>query len=316
VGYDPSHDEKSREIMGRIAVRESLFCALLLSMSCSKQHPIEIHGHRGIRGHMPENTMSGMLYAQQLGVPTLEMDVVISADGEVLLSHEPWLNPIICLDPDGNHILQDSGKFWNLYKMPYEDIAKCDCGSLKHPDFPEQKRRPTKKPLLREILTTLEAVTRERFLAPLHYNIEIKSNPETDDLFHPKPEEYVETVLRVVYDAGVANRTIIQSFDWRILLETKILAPDIQTSFLVERPSEGFVLDYKALGFNPNIYSPYYKTVTEEMVSHCNAAGMKLIPWTVNQPEDMRRLIKLGVDGIITDYPDRLFLVLGLATSY
>jgi glycerophosphoryl diester phosphodiesterase len=293
--------------------RNALFIVSLGIIGCSRSVPIEIHGHRGCRGLMPENSMAAMLHALEIGVPTLEMDVVISADGQVLLSYEPWLNPTICLNPQGDTIPQDSGQYWNLYKMPYDEIALCDCGSLKHPDFPEQKRRTVHKPLLREIFNTLEKTANERFLAPSFYSIELKSDPETDGIFHPDPEVFVELVLQEVFDAGVADRTIIQSFDWRILLETKILAPNIAISFLVENPNPEFAMDYRALGFTPNVYSPNYKSVTPEMVAHCREQGMKLIPWTVNNQEDMRRLIQMGVDGIITDYPNRLFLVLGLA---
>ena len=140
----------------------------------------EIHGHRGCRGLRPENTLPAFLHALALGVDVIELDVVVSADNQVLVSHEPWLNPEICLGPSGQRIGGDATREFNLYHMLYADIRRCDCGQLRHPDFPEQLAMPAHKPLLSEVLMSLEAAAQQLGRTPVCYSIEIKSSPEGD----------------------------------------------------------------------------------------------------------------------------------------
>jgi glycerophosphoryl diester phosphodiesterase len=288
------------------------FGFLSLAAACSAPEGIEIHGHRGCRGYLPENSLEGFVFALRSGVPVLEMDVVISGDGAVVVSHEPWLNSTICLDQMGLPIPDSLAKAFNLFQMPYETIAQCDCGSLGHPDFPNQRPMKAPKPLLHDVIAHLEALCEKDYLAHPTYSIELKSTPETDGVFHPNPAVFVEKVLRVIAKNGVRERVVIQSFDPRILKALRKQNPRIKTSYLTEDPGDSPEKAMATLGFKPTIYSPYYKHVNPDMVTACNALGVKLIPWTINDPNTMQELMAMGVNGIITDVPLQLFEILNI----
>lgn len=270
---------------------------------------IDIQGHRGCRGLMPENSIAGFMKALDIGVTTLELDVVMSRDSQVLVSHEPWLSSVICKSPTGEDIAEGSERDWNLYQMNYDEIAVCDCGQRRHPRFPDQQLSFSAKPLLSEVIDTVEAYLAANKLPPVSYNIETKSVPSRDGIFHPKPTEFVQHLLEVIREKNVEDRVLIQSFDPRTLQETRKLDPDFRLVLLVEGEMPGEER-LEELGFIPDVYSPEFVLVTDSLRKWTEEKGMKLIPWTVNEPVDMKRLIALGVDGIITDYPDRLVQVL------
>lgn len=261
----------------------------------------DLQGHRGARGLFPENSIEGFLGALDLQVNTLELDVVISADGQVVVSHEPWIDHLICMDVNERPVPE--GKALNIFKMPYSEVTNYNCGSLPHPNFPQQTKIPTFKPLLSEVILESEKFVREVGREPVWYNIEVKSTPDGDGIFHPAPKEFVALVLDVVQKGGIADRTVIQSFDPRALREVKAAQPSIPVAYLISQTG-GFEKDLETLGFTPEILSPYYRLVDEQMVENCHANGIRIIPWTVNEEEEMIQLLKLGVDGLITDYPD------------
>ncbi len=263
---------------------------------------IDIQGHRGARGYYPENTIQGMLMAMDMGVTTLEMDVVITADKQVIVSHEPWLSATICLDSSGQE-LADAPDWYNIYRMSYAEVQQYDCGSKPHPRFPLQQSAPEQKPLLQDLLTATEAYATAKQLPPPRYNIEIKSKPEGDDLYHPVPAEFARLVLRIIDEMGLIRRTCIQSFDMRPLEYVRLYAPAIRIAQLVEE-QQPFSTYEKMLSFTPQVFSPNYALVTPDMVAWCHRRGMQLIPWTVNDTAAIRQLIEMGVDGIITDFPD------------
>lgn len=261
----------------------------------------DLQGHRGARGLYPENSIEGFLAAVELQVNTLEMDVVISKDKKVVVSHEPWISPIICWGLNDKPLPE--GKNLNIYKMTYGEVTNYNCGSQPHPDFPLQARLSTFKPLLSEVLTEVEASTAALEVEPVSYNIEIKSTPEGDNIYHPEPKEFCELVLEQVKAGGIKERTTIQSFDVRALQAMKQLDSSIPVALLISE-TDGFEKDLEKLGFTPDIYSPNYHLVNENLIRSCHENGIKIIPWTVNEEEDMVHLLELGVDGIITDYPD------------
>ena len=264
----------------------------------------DLQGHRGARGLAPENTIPAFRRALEIGVTTLEMDVAIAGDGTVVVSHEPWMHPEKCLAPDGAPI--GDGTRHNLYEMSYEDVAAYDCGSLTLDDFPEQESQSTPKPRLRDVIQMAEAYVTEHDRPPIFYNVEIKSRPEWDGTYHPDPAAFVERVLAVVTDAGVAPRTTIQSFDPRSLEAVHRQTAPVRTALLVGwAGDDGVGENLDALSFVPDIYSPQARLVDEELVEAVRERGLQLIPWTVNDLDDMQRLLRLGVDGLITDYPDR-----------
>lgn len=262
----------------------------------------DLQGHRGARGLFPENSIEGFLAALDLQVNTLEMDVVITADGQVVVSHEPWIDHLICWDLDDRPVAE--GKALNIFRLPYSEVSNYNCGSQPHPNFPQQTKIPTFKPLLSEVIEQAERfIVETEELTPVWYNIEVKSTLETDNEFHPEPKEFVALVLDVVRKGGIADRTIIQSFDVRALRELKAAAPAIPVALLLAE-TEGFEKDLEKLGFTPEIYSPYYRLVDERMIENCHANGIRIVPWTVNDEDEMVNLLEMGVDGIITDYPD------------
>ncbi len=269
----------------------------------------DVQGHRGCRGLLPENSLAAFLHAVDLGVTTLELDVVISRDSQVLVSHEPWLSSTICRSPDGAEIASGSEAQWNMFDMDYKTIRACDCGSRPHPSFPDQQLQHSFKPLLSEVIEAVEAHIKAHKLPRIHYNIETKCSPEGDNLFHPAPEAFTSLLLAVIENQRVAERCLIQSFDPRTLRIARELAPDMKLVLLVEGDDD-FITRTNDLGFLPDVYSPSFDLVSLDMRTWTSDQGIKLIPWTVNEVDDMKQMIELGVDGIITDYPDRLIELL------
>lgn len=264
-------------------------------------------GHRGCRGLMPENTLPAFKKAIELGVTTLEMDAVISKDKKVVLSHEPFFNHEITTQPDGAFINGNEERSFNIYEMTYSQIKQFDVGSKPHPRFPKQQKIKIHKPLLADVIDFAEAYTRELSLPPVQYNIETKSLPETDEVFHPKPAEFVDLLMEVINKKKIEQRVIIQSFDIRTLQYLHSKYPLIRTSYLFEPPSDRSLAQQIAeLGFIPTIYSPDHTIVTPLLVEECKQMGMQLIPWTVNDIKTMQELKQMGVDGLISDYPDLL----------
>jgi len=271
--------------------------------------PFDIEGHRGCRGLMPENTIPAFIEAVRLGANTLEMDIVVSSDGKLVVSHDPVMNDVICTKPDGNPVANDEAYKLKIYEMPYSEIKKYDVGMRGNPKFPDQKKMAVYKPLLKDVIDTVEKYVKAHKLKPVWYNIETKSTKDGDDVFHPKPAKFAQMLYEVIADKKVAKRCIIQSFDVRTLQEVKKIDPLISTAMLIG-DIEGFDKNIKELGFPPTIYSPEQMLVTKKLVEKCHALNIKVIPWTVNEEKAMLKLKNMGVDGLITDYPDRAIKVL------
>ena len=294
-----------------------LFCCMLVMSFMTTENAdrsqgnvqaaFDLQGHRGCRGLMPENTVQAMIMALDLGVTTLEMDVVISNDKKVVVSHEPWFDHNVTTKPDGNFINEGEDMQYNIYKMNYEEIAKYDVGMKPYARFPKQQRMKAIKPLLADLLDSVaESMMTRRRPFP-YFNIETKSLPAGDDRFHPKPAEFVDLLMAVIKEKNVEERVIIQSFDLRTLQYLHEKYPSIKTSLLIEdSDEEDLEGQLKKLGFTPDIYSPNHTLVDATMVKQCREKGMKIIPWTVNDAKQLKKLKKLGVDGVITDYPDTI----------
>lgn len=274
-----------------------------LSLTAFAQQKFDVQGHRGARGIMPENTIEAMIKGLQLGVTTLEMDIVISKDKQAVVSQEPYFNYEFSLTPDGKEILFKDEKKNNIYQMDYAEVRKFDVGSKIHPRFPGQQKIKTYKPLLGELIDSVEAYVKVNKLAKPDYNIETKLIRKGDGEFQPSPEEYVEIIMAIVKQKKLEKRVIIQSFDMRSLQYLHQKYPKMRTSLGIDE-KEDFENNIKDLGFNPTIYSPYSVLVGKGLVDKCHAAGIKIIPWTVNSIKDLKYLMSLGVDGVITDYPN------------
>ena len=275
-----------------------------MKINGSGKKAVSIEGHRGARGYLPENTIPSFKLALEQGADTLEMDVVITRDRKVLLSHEPWFSAAISTGPDGKRIAKEKELDHNIFKLTYAETLGYDVGSLGNPAFPEQKAMPASKPLLADVFAAIEAFAKEKAIAPPKYNIEIKSTVKGDGTFHPAPDEFAELVVKEIARAGLTGRSIIQSFDVRPLQHINKNFPAIRVALLIggeEDPTGKLSL----LGFTPTTLSPHFSLVNEKLVELCREKGMKLVPWTVNKIEDLERMSKFDLDGIITDYPDR-----------
>ena len=266
-------------------------------------HLFDLQAHRGGRGLWPENSLYGFMHATDMPVTTLEMDVVVSADHHVVVSHDPYIDPEFCLDTTGKE-LEDTVY---LYQLTYEEISRYDCGSKPHPRFPNQKKTSVSKPLLKDVIGKTGSRAAEINRPPLLYNIEIKSTVEDEaaGLQPPTPEAFVKIVMDTLKPLLPYNRYSIQSFDTRILSALEKYDPGIRKVYLVE---DTILLPgtFDNLDFHPVIVSPDYHLLTPELVKIYRDKGFLVIPWTVNEKRDMKMIIGWGVDGIISDYPDSL----------
>lgn len=261
-------------------------------------------GHRGTRGLMPENTIVAMQKAVDLGVNTVEMDVVISGDRKVVISHDLYFNPDITTNPDGSYIDKKEAQNYLLYNMSYDSIKKYDVGLKPYKSFPEQQKIAAFKPLLSDLLDETDAYAARQGKTVM-YNIEIKSDPKYDGIQQPPIEETVDLVMEVVRSKKIDGRYYLQSFDFRPLQILHKKYPTVVTAVLIGG-NEKRTLDEQIenLGYTPEMYSPNYTLVTAELVAECHKKGMKIIPWTINTVDGMKKMKALGVDGIITDYPN------------
>ena len=288
-----------------------LLVLVLSACTASRQNKISMQAkifdkqaHRGGRGLMPENTIPAMLNAIDLDVTTLEMDTHISKDKQVLISHDPYFNENFTTTPEGNYLTKAEAVKRLLYTMPYDSIKKYDVGLKPYADFPRQKKIAVAKPLLADLLDATEAYARQKGKA-MFYNIEIKSKPAGDGKKHPPVDEYVDLVMNVIKQKHVESRVTIQSFDVRALQAVHKKYPTTITSLLIEGNDKRSLSEQiNELGFTPSVYSPNYALVTPDLIKQCHEQNITVIPWTVNSLEEIKRLKQIGVDGVISDYPD------------
>jgi glycerophosphoryl diester phosphodiesterase len=281
---------------------------LIIFCTTMPAQKIDIQGHRGCRGLMPENSLEGFIEALKQGVSTLELDLCISADGQVVVSHEPYMSSLYCSHPNGQAVSKEEEKDLNLYKMSYAKIKKFDTGSRGNGRFASQQKIKTYKPLLSEVFKKIEQYLKTNKIAAVNYNIEIKSAPEDYGIYQPAVGQFSNLVYKVIQDHKLSQRVNIQSFDFAVLKYWKqqTLAKKyvkIPLAALVEEPNQMNVV--QLLGFTPEIFSPNYQLIDAAMVKKYQKDGMKVIPWTVNEPADLLQIYQMGVDGIITDYPNR-----------
>lgn len=261
-------------------------------------------GHRGARGLMPENTIPSMQKAIDFDVNTVEVDVVISKDRKVVISHDIYFHPDISTTPEGQIMTQKEAEERLLYNMNYDSIRKYDVGLKPHKDFPQQQKIAAHKPLLAELIDATNAYASSKGKNVI-YNIELKANAAWEGTKQPPVEELVDLTMQVVKEKRLEDRCYLQSFDFRAMQVIHRKYPYMTTAILIGG-GEKRTLDQQleALGYTPEMYSPSYTLVTAALVEECHKKGMKIIPWTVNTIEEMKRLKQLGVDGIITDYPN------------
>jgi glycerophosphoryl diester phosphodiesterase len=269
--------------------------AFLLAMTmAAPAFALDIQGHRGARGHLPENTLAGFERALQLGATTLELDVGVTRDGVVVVHHDRALNPDIARGPDGAWIAAPAPLIKDL---SFEELQRFDVGRLR-PGSDYARRFPQQQALDGARIPRLAEV----LALPARLNIETKLSAQAPHETLP-PEPFARAVIAEVRKAGAAGRTTIQSFDWRTLKVVEREAPGIATAYLTGRDDAEPQRVHAAGG---RVWSPDFTTLTPQKLAAARALGLKLIPWTVNEPADIARVLAMRVDAIISDYPDRV----------
>lgn len=277
-------------------------CQCATKSTTPQKHIVEVQGHRGDRGNFPENTIPAFLSAVKKGVAVIELDVVISKDQKVVVSHETFMSAQYMSDYDGNPISKEKEHSYNLYEMTYDSIKKFDSGSRGNAGFPSQQKIKTYKPLLSEVIDSVEQYIKINNLKPIRYNIEIKSEKADYGIRQPQPDVFSAMVMKIIQDKGIEKRMNIQSFDPELL---NVLHKKYSKTIIAFLVGEGNLTENLAkLDFVPQIYSPNYKLLDKKQVGALRTLKMKIIPWTVNEDADIDRILALHVDGIITDYPE------------
>jgi glycerophosphoryl diester phosphodiesterase len=295
-----------------------------------KASTFDIEAHRGGRALFPENTLASFANALSMGVSTLELDLGVTRDGVIVVSHERGLNPDLARGADGNYVAAPGIPFvkLSLAEVKQFDVGQIRPGSTYAAQFPDQHAvQGTKIPTLKELID----LVRRSGNKDVRLNIETKIDPNHPDE-SPAPDRFVALLLELLRAENFEDRVMVQSFDWRTLQLVQKLASKVPTVYLtLQVGREPTVFPEKAsewtAGFNPAdhgksipgtikaaggaIWSPYWRDVTPELIAESHGLGLKVVVWTVNQPADMARLIDMGVDGIISDRPDLLRKVAG-----
>lgn len=267
-----------------------LFCPLVVFAQS-----FDVQGHRGCRGLMPENTIPAFIKAVDIGVVTLELDLAVSKDSQLVVSHDPWIDESIC----------NCTERIPIQSLTVSEIQQFDCGSKGNARFQNQQRIMVSKPLFQKVVDTVESYVAEKQLPSVKFNIEIKSKPEWDARYTPPVTDFASLVVDFIHRQTDPTLFCVQSFDSRALEAVHKLDSTITTAWLFALPN-GWNVGLEGLSFRPTILSPNYLVTRKSYIQKAHRLGFKVIPWTVNETGEMQRLMKLRVDGIITDYPDIL----------
>lgn len=262
----------------------------------------QVHGHRGCDDAVPANTIPAFLLAAATGCQWLEMDVVITGDDHVLVSHEAWIDHHTCRDPEGRALSEEEGRAINIFELPLLEVQRFGCVPAHRAEEHAPPWAGWHKPTLAEVVIAVGASSAERKASAPSFNIEIKSEPLIYGTFQPPPERFAELVLRDVIALGITDRCLVQSFDIAILEAMHVLAPDLPLALLVEN-ADGVESNLRRLSFTPRYYSPAYSIANARMAGELREKGIGLLVWTVNDVADMCRMLDLEVDGLITDKP-------------
>ena len=267
---------------------------------------VDVQAHRGGAGLMPENTIEAMKHALDLGVNTLELDLQISQDGQIVVSHDPYFHHRYAIRPDGSHIQKEDPKEY-IYTMPYSEVVKYDVGSRPSEVWPEKACVKTVKPLASDLIDFVENYVKEKGLSPVRYNIEIKSkDAKGEGQNWPTYDRFVSECCKFLHSKHLGDRLVVQSFDVRALNYMHEKYPEFILSYLVDAKAGEFDAFMARLKFTPQWLSPHFSITDEALVQKCREKGMKIVPWTVDKPEDITRILDLKVDAIISNYPDRV----------
>ena len=270
---------------------------------------VDVQAHRGGAGLKPENTLNSMTNAIKLGVNTLEMDMQVSGDGKVVISHDPYFHPRYSTRPDGTLVgVKDPKEY--LFRMPYDSIARYDVGMRPNDVWPNQSKEPAIKPLASVLIDSVEHFTALHGYSPMRYNIEVKSKAgKGEGKDWPDYKQFVDVCIPLLLSKNLGDRLVVQCFDVRALNYMHEKYPQLKLSYLVDKNDGDFDTYMSKLTFVPVWLSPETSMVSKELVDKCHSMGIKVVPWTVDTAEEIRRIIDCGTDAIISNYPDILLQV-------
>jgi glycerophosphoryl diester phosphodiesterase len=258
----------------------------------------DLQGHRGARGHAPENTLPGFARALELGVSTFELDVGVSRDGVVVIHHDRRLNPDVARGPDGRWVAAPAPL---IRSLDFDELQRYDVGRIR-PGSQYARRFPHQQPVDGARIPALAELLERHRSGSVRFNIELKLLPGAAEETLP-PEPFAAAVLAVLQTARMEGRCTLQSFDWRVVKVVERQAPEIATAYLTEREDSD---PRKVAAAGARTWSPDFSALDPATAAAARGFGLRLIPWTVNEPADIRRMLELGVDGLISDYPDRV----------
>lgn len=249
--------------------------------------PLEVHGHRGARAVRPENTMAAFEHAIEAGTDYIEIDVHVTRDDALVVTHDPVMNPVICR---GGR----AGASAAVRELTLAEVREWDCGSLRNPKFPRQQPAPgARVPTMAEVL---ELAGR----AGKRVNVEVKSDPRLPR-YYPPPEDLAELVVRELRRHNALQRAMVQSFDFRVVRAVRELEPGLRLAGLWQGERRDFVSLARDAG--AGVLAPRHDLVTIDAVRAAHKAGIAVIAWTVNEIPGWQDMITAEVDGIITDDP-------------
>jgi glycerophosphoryl diester phosphodiesterase len=270
---------------------------------------VDVQAHRGGAGLKPENTLNSMTNAIKLGVNTLEMDMQVSKDGKVVISHDPYFHSRYTTRPNGTLVDPKDPKEY-LYTMPYDSIAKYDVGMRPNTVWPNQAKEKAFKPMASVLIDSVEHFTAMRGYSPMRYNIEVKSKAgKGEGTLWPDYKQFVDICIPLLLSKNLGDRLVVQCFDERALNYMHEKYPQIKLSYLVDTKDGDFDTYMAKLNFTPAWLSPETSMINKELVDKCHAKGIKVVPWTVDTPESIQKMIDCGADAIISNYPDMLLKI-------
>ena len=281
----------------------ALLLYLLINLASYGQNTIRVIGHRGTRGTAPENTIAGFKKAMNDGADGIEWDVVVNGEGKLVISHEPYFHSDFCLDPNGDAIANE--KEYNIYKMTQAEIEAFDCGSKAHESFPEQENFIARKPLLEDAVAKLKSSIRGKLIL-----FEIKSDASEYGISQPYPKDFVDLILKEVALYRFPN-VVYMSFDKNIIEDLHKKEPKLRVAYLTYLPSKSAKSYLNDLTFVPHALGMYHKTLNRRKLKQLRAKGVVVYAWTVNQAKDAHKMMELGIDAIITDYPKSIIKARG-----
>ena len=271
-----------------------IFLALFqLATMTAQTTKTPIYGHRGCRGNFPENTIIAFQEAIKMGADGIELDVVVNVEKQLVVSHEPYFKKEFCLTPNKKPI--ENEKEYNIYKMTQSEISWFDCGSIGNPKFPDQKKMPAYKPLLSDFFKEVDL--KDKVLL-----FEIKSEKEEYGISQPHPKEFVDLILAETKDFKQQENLIFMCFDAEILEELHRRNVPNKMVYLTYKPKSAKQL-LKEISFKPFALGMFYATASKAAINYAHSHDVKVFTWTVNEVKTGAKLIKRGVDGLITDYP-------------